>query len=113
MALSLWPHLVKTWVNQGFALSNSSNYIESIQSFLNAVALNPAEHVWEYLHRACINARRTDLVELCKNKNLDAFRIEFSFLDPNHMPAPSLEVLSSHPFINEPINPTELWSLMP
>jgi tetratricopeptide (TPR) repeat protein len=114
VALLLRPNLVRTWVNQGFAFSNSQNFEGSIHNYLNALALNPkAGHIWEYLLSACRNSGRTDLVEKVRNKDLSSFRAEFTFLDPNNMPKPDMEALFSHPIMNEPSLTGDIWDNIP
>lgn len=72
--------------------------MEAMHNFLNAVALNrEADHLWEYLQRACQSMGRSDLVHKCENRDLDSFRAEFSFLDPMHMPKPNFEGIYDHP----------------
>ena len=114
MALMLRPSLVRTWVNQGFSDSNSSNYEAAIHNFLNALSLNPeANHIWDNLETACRSFQRTDLIEKAKARNLEGFRGEFSFIDTSKLPEPNMEALFSHPILNEPENTGSIWDQMP
>ena len=119
VALLLRPNLVRTWTNLGFVAFNHNNHKGAVHNFLNAISLNPkAQHLWEHLDSSCRKWGRHDLLKDVRARNLDAFKEEFKFLDPENLHQPDMEALYSHPILqgdpsSTPNNNAELFSLIP
>lgn len=63
-ALELRPNYVRTLVNVGLAHNNKLEFLDAAREFLNALILNPkAEHIWNYVRQAILQADRIDLLE--------------------------------------------------
>jgi len=63
----------------GIAYLSLKDYVEAAKSFLGAVSINPAKHLWDNLRTVFSMMSRPDLVELCDMQNVDVFRNEFAF----------------------------------
>lgn len=79
-ALKLKPNYIRAWINLGIAYANQKKYGEAIKYYLRSLNMCPkADNVWQYLSMAFTCMDRTDLVEMCKYKDVERFRNEFPF----------------------------------
>jgi hypothetical protein len=85
-------------INIGLAQNNSADFLNSANSLLNGLILNPRlEHVRVYLKQCFLQMNRFDLVDKLDMNNLSLFAPEFKLVDPNNLPKPNLESLYSNP----------------
>ncbi|KAL0916002.1 hypothetical protein M5K25_013477 [Dendrobium thyrsiflorum] len=77
-ALDLKPNYVRAWANMGISFANQGRYEESIRYYVRALSMNPkADNAWQYLSISLRFASRTDMLEACNTRNLDALQKEF------------------------------------
>eukprot|EP00029_Vermamoeba_vermiformis_P004166 TRINITY_DN14696_c0_g1_i1.p1 TRINITY_DN14696_c0_g1~~TRINITY_DN14696_c0_g1_i1.p1 ORF type:complete len:672 (+),score=146.82 TRINITY_DN14696_c0_g1_i1:50-2065(+) len=78
-ALEIKPTYTRARANLGIAYLSLKEYVEAAKSFLGAVSINPAKHLWDNLRTVFSMMNRPDLVELCNLQDVDMFRGEFAF----------------------------------
>ncbi|XP_057831950.1 peroxisome biogenesis protein 5 [Cryptomeria japonica] len=77
-ALDLKPNYVRAWANMGISFANQGRYEESIRYYVRALTMNPkAENAWQYLRISLSCAGKTDSLEACEVRDLDALQKEF------------------------------------
>eukprot|EP00002_Diphylleia_rotans_P029879 TRINITY_DN6106_c0_g1_i2.p1 TRINITY_DN6106_c0_g1~~TRINITY_DN6106_c0_g1_i2.p1 ORF type:complete len:152 (-),score=32.01 TRINITY_DN6106_c0_g1_i2:208-663(-) len=78
--LEIKPTYVRGWTNMGISHTDQGNYFDAATYYLGALAANErARHIWGYLTSLFMMMERGDLVEKCKEQNVELFRNEFEF----------------------------------
>merc|ERR1719419_1419458 len=79
-ALQLKPNYVRALSNLGISFANQDMHKEACQSYLASLKLNSAaDTVWDHLTMSLMHLNRSDLVELCKHKDVSYFKNHFDF----------------------------------
>ena len=79
-ALQLKPNYVRALSNLGISFANQDKHKEACQSYLASLKLNSAaDTVWDHLTMSLMHLNRSDLVELCKHKDVSYFKNHFDF----------------------------------
>lgn len=84
-ALKIRPNYLRAWVNLGIAYANLHKNQEAVVVFLRVLSMaknvkgKVLNHVWNYLSLSLSFMGRDDLVKLCEERNVEAFRPHFQF----------------------------------
>jgi len=79
-ALQLKPNYVRALSNLGISFANQDKHKEACQSYLASLKLNgAADTVWDHLTMSLMHLNRSDLVDLCKHKDVNYFKNHFDF----------------------------------
>ena len=79
-ALKLKPNYVRALSNLGIAFANQDLHREACQSYLASLKLNNnADGVWDHLQMSLMHLNRSDLVNLCKSRDVNLFKKHFDF----------------------------------
>lgn len=79
-ALKLKPNYVRALSNLGISFANQDMHREACQSYLASLKLNPkADGIWDHLTMSLMHLNRSDLVDLCKFKDVNRFKKHFDF----------------------------------
>jgi len=79
-ALSLKPNYTRCLSNLGICFSNLGRHEGAVQTYLACLSYNTnADNVWSFLSLALHQMKRSDLVPLCDQQNVDLFRPYFDF----------------------------------
>lgn len=84
-ALKIRPNYLRAWVNLGIAFANLHKNQEAVVMFLRVLSMGKnvrgkvLGHVWNYLSLSLSFMGRDDLVKLCEDRDVEAFRSHFQF----------------------------------
>lgn len=88
-ALDNKPNYVRAWVNLAMAHGSNRDYQNSVNFYLNALALNPeANHIWSYLESSFICSEDIDKIPMLRNKDVTVFSGMYDIINAKELPVP-------------------------